>query len=61
MFIATCHTEDCTAAGVACTVDPSLLDPATVIWCGTCGESIADVAEEPDESEGDGVGDGSAA
>lgn len=59
MFIATCHTEGCAVADVACTVDPSLLDPDTVIWCGTCGESIADIQDDP--GEGDETGDGSAA
>jgi len=46
MSIATCHTEGCAAAGVACTVDPALLGPDTVILCGTCGQAITDITED---------------
>jgi hypothetical protein len=49
MNIATCHTEGCAAAGVACTVDPALLGPETTILCGTCGQPITDI-ENDEES-----------
>jgi hypothetical protein len=45
MSTATCHTTDCAAAGVACTVDPGLLDPGEAILCGTCGQHITDISD----------------
>jgi hypothetical protein len=46
MSIATCHTDGCAVAGAACTVDPGLLDPDTVILCGTCGQPITDITDD---------------